>query len=59
LCALTTPPEKSRWVAYDNTVKENGMISHALSEERKNLLLVETSILHTNHFYFENNNYIY
>jgi len=57
--ALTTPPEKSRWVAYDATVKGDGMISHALSEERKSLILAGASIPHTNHFYFENNNYIY
>jgi len=57
--ALTTPPEKSRWVAYDATVKGDGMISHVLFEERKSLILAGASIPHTNHFYFENNNYIY
>jgi hypothetical protein len=59
LCALTTPPKKSLWVAYDVTVKRDGMISHALFEGRKSLLLVGASIPHTNYFYFENNNYIY
>jgi hypothetical protein len=57
--ALITPPEKSRWVAYDATVKGDGMISHVLFEERKSLILAGASIPHTNHFYFENNNYIY